>query len=193
MLARYVLYPFFIGAALSPIVEASYLGGERTAGEALRIAARVLPALIGAWLLTRLLWTLSVVFCILPAFVVSTFFVVVAPALVIERLGAVAAMRRSIRLVRPMFWRILLISLLAGVIGYFVDNALGTVPQLGGSAGHVDDVAPRWPGSRIVAPSGSWSGCLPCSSATVTSIWPRWSACPPWSNAQIRLIHDQRD
>ena len=130
VLARYMLYPFFIGAALSPIVEASYLGGERTAGEALRIAARVLPALIGAWLLTRLLLTFGVVFCILPAFVVSTFFVVVAPALVIERLGAVAAMRRSIRLVRPMFWRILLISLLAGVIGYFVDNALGTVPQL---------------------------------------------------------------
>jgi hypothetical protein len=130
VLARYVLFPFFIGAALSPVVEASYLGGERTAGEALRIAARVLPALIAAWLLTRLLWTFGVVFCVLPAFVVSTFFVVVAPALVIERLGAVAAMRRSVRLVRPMFWRILLISLLAGVIGYFVDNALGTLPQL---------------------------------------------------------------
>jgi hypothetical protein len=130
VLARYLLFPFFIGAALSPVVEASYLGGERTAGEALRIAAGVLPALIAAWLLTHLLWTFGLLFCVLPAFVVSTFFVVVAPALVIERLGAVAAMRRSIRLVRPMFWRILLISVLAGVIGYFVDNALGTVPQL---------------------------------------------------------------
>ena len=130
VLVRYVLFPFFIGAALSPVVEASYLGGERTAGEALRIAVRVLPALVVAWVLTRLLWTFSVVLCILPAFVVSTFFVVVAPALVIERLGAVAAMRRSVRLVRPMFWRVLLISSLAGVIGYFVDNALGTVPQL---------------------------------------------------------------
>ena len=130
VLARYVLFPFVIGAALSPIVEASYLGGERTAGEALRITSRVLPALVGAWLLTRLLWTFGVVLCILPAFAVSTFFLVVAPALVIEQLGAVAAMRRSIRLVRPMFWRMLLISMLAGVIGYFVANALGTVPQL---------------------------------------------------------------
>jgi hypothetical protein len=130
LLARYLLFPFFIGAALSPVVEASYLGGQRTAGEAIRIAARVLPALIGAFLLTRLLWTFGVFFCVLPAFAVSTFFVVVAPALVIERLGAVAALRRSVRLVRPMFWRALLVSMLAGVVGYFVDNALGTVPQV---------------------------------------------------------------
>ena len=130
VLARYLLFPFFIGAALSPVVEASYLGSERSAGEATRIALRVLPALIGAWLLTRLLWTLGLFFCVLPAFAVSTCFVVAAPTLVIERLGAVAALRRSVRLVRPMFWRVLLISVLAGVIGYFVDNALGTVPQL---------------------------------------------------------------
>jgi hypothetical protein len=39
-------------------------------------------------------------------------------------------MRRSVRLVRPMFWRVLLISVLAGVIGYFVDNALKTAPQI---------------------------------------------------------------
>jgi hypothetical protein len=130
VLVRYLLLPFFIGAALSPVVEASYLGSERSAGEAVRIATRSLPALLIAGLLTRLLLTFGVFFCVLPAFVVSTFFVVVAPALVIEQLGPVAAMRRSIRLVRPMFWRALLISVLAGVIGWFVDNALGTVPQL---------------------------------------------------------------
>jgi hypothetical protein len=149
-LARYVLFPFFIGAALSPVVEASYLGSERTAGEAIRIAGRVLPALIGAWLLTRLLWSFGAVLCVLPAFVVSTFFVVVAPALVIERLGAVAAMRRSVRLVRPMFWRVLLISVLAGVIGYFVDNALGTVPQFAAIAIGTDKAWPLLAVGQIV-------------------------------------------
>jgi hypothetical protein len=112
------------------VVEASYLGGEQSAGEAVRRVARLFPALVGAWLLTHLLWTLGVFFCVMPAFAVSALFVLVAPALVIERLGPIQAMRRSVRLVRPMFWRVLLVSMLAGVIGYFVDNALKTAPQV---------------------------------------------------------------
>jgi hypothetical protein len=130
VLVRFLLFPFFVGAALSPVVEASYLGGQRTGGEGVRIASRVLPALVGAWILSHLLLLFGFAFCVLPGFAVSAFFVLVAPALVIERLGAVAALRRSARLVRPMFWRVLAVSALAGVVAYFVDNALGTVPQI---------------------------------------------------------------
>lgn len=50
------------------------------------------------------------------------FWSVAAPALLLENLGVIAALRRSYRLVRGTFWRVFGISLLTAVIAYVVQQ-----------------------------------------------------------------------
>jgi hypothetical protein len=64
------------------------------------------------------------------------FWAVAAPALLLENLGVIAALRRSYRLVRGSFWRVLGIGLLTAVIAYII-RQLFSIPFaiVGGLAG----------------------------------------------------------
>jgi hypothetical protein len=57
-----------------------------------------------------------------------TVFVAVAPVMAIEGSGPLRAMRRSAAMVWPRLFPVMAVVVLAGVLVYFVVNALGTIP-----------------------------------------------------------------
>jgi len=126
--ATVVILPFVAGA-VSRIVSASYLGERMTAGQALRAVRSRWWAFIIAWLLVHLVEVIGGVLCILPGLLAMALFVAVAPAIAVEGLGPIAAMRRSFRLVKPRLWPVLGIALLAGLMASLVGSALGFVPS----------------------------------------------------------------
>jgi hypothetical protein len=127
---RQYLIPFLVGCALAPVVMAAYVGTPLTAGQAIVAVLRRLHLALLAFVFVHLLELAGAVFCLLPALIAMAFFVMTAPAFSIERLGPIDAMGRSVALVGPRFWPVLGISLLAGLIAYFVNSALGWVFQL---------------------------------------------------------------
>ena len=120
----------FVAGAVARVVAASYLGRDVTPGEALRVAGRRFPALLGAFVLVHLMELPGFLLCVLPGLAVMAMFVLVAPAIAVEEIGAIAGMRRSWNLVRPRFWPVLGISLLAGFIANTLGQILGTLPAL---------------------------------------------------------------
>ncbi|MGV1049308.1 MAG: hypothetical protein ACOYD4_12400 [Solirubrobacterales bacterium] len=100
-------------------------GGRRdsSVGELFGFAAPVLLPLIGAGLLSGLGIGIGMVLLVAPGLFLLTIWAVIAPAIVIERRGALEAFGRSRQLVRgngwPVFWVIVvafLIALAGGVI-----------------------------------------------------------------------------
>ena len=71
----------------------------------------------------------------LAVFVQVRWFLLAAPALVLERTGVLASMRRAGRLSRDQFWRLLgvwlLTSLVVGIVGQVVSVPLGVVGAIG--------------------------------------------------------------
>ncbi len=156
-LAGLIIIPFMAGA-ISQIVGASYLGDRMTAGPALRRTLRRFWPLLGGWFVSHLLSlagfvvagalalvllatgagtgaavvaVLGSLFLGVPVMVaVSTLSVAVAPVIVVEEVGPIAGVRRSWRLMRPRFWGVLGISLLAGLITSVLGGVLSTVPSI---------------------------------------------------------------
>jgi hypothetical protein len=127
-----------IAGAVSRVCAASYLGQQVGPGEALRTTIRRLPALLAAAFLVGLATLGGFVLCILPGIAFMVLYTVVTPAMMIEEIGPIEGMRRSWRLVKPRFWGVLGISLLAWMISAFIGNLLGGAPSavgtlLGGS------------------------------------------------------------
>jgi hypothetical protein len=122
----------FVAGAISRVVAASYLGREIRPSDALRVALRRFPALLIAFVLVHLIEGVGFVLCVLPGIAASAMFTVVAPAIAVEEIGPVRAMQRSWQLVKPRFWPVLGISLLAGFIARFLGQILATAPSLVG-------------------------------------------------------------
>src|SRR5215472_12049668 len=129
---------------LTVVIGRLVLGHKITAGEAWRIARPRIPALVGATLLIPLIligvWAVYAVVLVIfalahapgaligllagvgaiAAIVLTIWFSIMfrmaGPAVVLEREGPAQALARSWRLVRGSFWRVLGITLLAGLI-----------------------------------------------------------------------------
>jgi hypothetical protein len=129
---------------LTVVIGRLVLGHKITAGEAWRIARPRVPALVGATLLIPLIligvwavYAVVLVICALAnapgaligllagvgaiaAIVLTIWFSIMfrmaGPAVVLEREGPARALARSWRLVRGSFWRVLGVTLLAGLI-----------------------------------------------------------------------------
>jgi hypothetical protein len=117
-----------IAGLVSVVCAESYLGRTVTAGEALRRTVRRLLPLLAASLLVFLAQFVGVLRCIIPGVLAWVLFTAVTPALMIEQLGPIQAMRRSWRLLWPRFWGVFGISLLAWLITAFLGNLLGGIP-----------------------------------------------------------------
>jgi hypothetical protein len=117
-----------IAGVVSVVCAESYLGRSITAGDALRRTIRRLVPLVVAAVLVFLAQFVGVLLCIVPGVIAWVLFTAVTPALMIEGLGPIEAMRRSWRLLRPRFWGVFGISLLAWVIVAFLGNLLGGIP-----------------------------------------------------------------
>jgi hypothetical protein len=143
-----VLVTPFVGGAVSRVVAASYLGGALEPGPALRATGRRFLALLGAFFFTLLLKAVGLVLCLVGALVPMTFFLVTTPAVMVEELGPIQAMARSVALVRPRFWPVMGIGVVSGLLATFLGNILATPFQFAALA-----VGFRW-GWILVAVGG---------------------------------------
>lgn len=152
-------------AMLTVVVSRAVLGRQVSLGEAWRDSRGLLPRLLGLTLLVGLIVTAAVTVGVLPGILLSAtgslpagiglFFLgglagtvvavwlwvrycLSAPALMLERQGVIAAMRRSARLVRGSWWRIFGIQLLTFVLVMMVGMIIQLpasllAPVLGGN------------------------------------------------------------
>jgi hypothetical protein len=122
-LASFLITPF-IGGAVSKIVASSYLGEEPEPGPVMRATARRFLALLGAFLFTLLLKLVGLLFCVVGVLVPMTFFLVTTPAVMVEELGPIQAMARSVTLVRSRFWPVMGIGVLSGLLASVLESIL---------------------------------------------------------------------
>ncbi|HEV8374097.1 MAG TPA: hypothetical protein VGR68_12930 [Actinomycetota bacterium] len=146
--AASILVTPFVGGAVSRIVAASYLGEELEPGEAIRVTGRRFLALLGAFFFTFLVKAVGLLFCLVGVLVPMTFFLVTTPAVMVEELGPIQAMARSVALVRPRFWQVMGIGIVSGLLASFLGNILATPFAFGALA-----IGYRW-GWILVAIGG---------------------------------------
>ncbi len=97
-------------------------GGEGgvTMGDLFSRAAPVIPALIGMSILFGLGVGIGLILLVVPGLILLTIWAVTAPAIVVERVGALESFGRSRDLVRgngwPVFWTLVLIWLITAVV-----------------------------------------------------------------------------
>jgi hypothetical protein len=118
-----------IAGVVAKAVATTYLGGQLTAGEAVRSTWRLFPALLGAKALVLLTEGVGLLGCCVGALAVMALWVVVAPAIVVEGIGPIKAMRRSFRLCSARYWPVLGIAVLSGLITTFLANIVSGVPS----------------------------------------------------------------
>jgi hypothetical protein len=121
-----VLITPIVGGVITRVVSASYLGQQLSAGDALRATGRRVWALLAAAILVHLVELVGLVLCVLPGLAAMAFYICTTPAVMIEELGPIKAMRRSFALVRPRFWPVLGIAVVSGIMAATLSSILGT-------------------------------------------------------------------
>jgi hypothetical protein len=129
-----VLITPIVGGVITRVVSASYLGQQLSAADALRATGRRVLALLAAAILVHLVELVGFVLLILPSLVAMAFYICTTPAVMIEELGPIKAMRRSFALVRPRFWPVLGIAVVSGLMASTLSGILGSPFSLAGNA-----------------------------------------------------------
>lgn len=119
-----------IAGVVSRVVASSYVGEELGAGAALKLTLRRAVSLVVASVLVALASIAGLILCIVPGVLLFALYTAVTPALMIEEIGPIQAMRRSWRLLKPRWWRVLGIVVLAHLIAGFLGNILGGIPSV---------------------------------------------------------------
>jgi hypothetical protein len=104
------------------VVSEDVLGRRTSIGD---VWARVRPriwALLGASVIAGVLPFIGLLFLVAPGVYLWGVWALTTPALILERLGPIQAVRRSWRLVRPDFWRVWGIRALSVLLGWLVQN-----------------------------------------------------------------------
>ena len=100
-----VLGTVSLSGFITVIVGHAVLGKSVTFAQAWdEFKPRLLP-LLGATLLSDLVFTVGLILCIVPGVWLGVLFALVTPALVLERCGVGTAFRRSKKLVDGAWWR----------------------------------------------------------------------------------------
>jgi len=95
-----------------------------SAGEALRVSLHHAPALIVAWIIVHLVEGAAALVLVVPAVFVMPMFLATSPAIVFERLGPWAGVRRSWRLTRTRYGSVLGAALLIALVSSGLTLAL---------------------------------------------------------------------
>lgn len=148
-LAAVFVLPFVAGA-VAKVVGGSFLGERPEAGPVLRAVGRRWWSLVVSFVLVHLLYGLPFLLALgvlvagavaesggviavgvalllaggLGALALMALFMAVAPAVVVESLGPLAAMGRSFRLVRPRLFPVLGVALVSGLLASILANVL---------------------------------------------------------------------
>jgi len=120
----------FIAAGLVRLVGAWHVGRDLSLGELLRGSLPLAWPLLASWFFVHLAEGVGMLLLGFPALAVMTWFLVTAPVIGAERLGPVAAMRRSARLVSRRFWPVMGLAILSGIVASLFGYALGLVPTV---------------------------------------------------------------
>lgn len=117
------------GAAVSLVIGGWIDGTDLQARAVGRLIVGRLPALLGAFALVHLLQAVGFVLLAVPGLVAVVLCSLTSPVLALERLGPVAAIRRSAQLVRRRPGTVLGVIGLLGLVDYGVGQAVGTLPN----------------------------------------------------------------
>lgn len=120
----------FVAGALAVVVWGWFAGVDVSPGRALGMVARRSWALLLAWVGVHVTEFAGLFGFGVGSLVFMAFFVVTAPAIVLERLGPFAGMGRSWRLVSGRFFPVLGIALLTGLVASLLDTALSSAALL---------------------------------------------------------------
>ena len=130
LLLQGLLFVLASGACFRALAEA-WLGRDPDWRESLRFALRRTPVLIGVSFLYFLAVMVGFLLLIVPGVWLSIAFALAFPAALVERLGPVAALRRSQRLVRGRWWATfgaLLLGILLATVLSSIAQALVAIP-----------------------------------------------------------------
>ena len=113
-----------VTGSVAALLRGWYADTVPTAGDALRVSLQHAPALIAAWVLVHVVEAVAAVALIVPAILVMPLFMVTAPAIVFERLGPLAAVRRSWRMTKTRYGAVLGAALLIAMVSSLLTLAL---------------------------------------------------------------------
>ena len=116
-------------AGTTRISVGTYLGDETDWRGSLRFAVHRFWSLLGVLALSSAGLVLGFLLCIVPGIWLQGIWAVAVPALLVEDLGPIAALRRSAALVRGGFWRVLGAILLGSLLASLLQGVL-TAPVL---------------------------------------------------------------
>jgi hypothetical protein len=119
-----------LGGAMGYVVVGWYDGRDVRVGEALGATLRRLPALLTAWVLLLVPKALLLGLCGLGYAFLFPFLLLVSPVIVVERLGPLAGIRRSVQLVARRYAAVLFVWWLSVFVERLVSLALAAVPEL---------------------------------------------------------------
>ena len=117
-----------VAAAIARLVSAWYVGNDLTTAQLLRGTVPIAWALLASCFLVHVLEAVSILGLGVLPLAVMTWFLVTAPVIGAERIGPIAAMRRSARLVSRRFWNVLGAALLAFLVETLFVYAISLVP-----------------------------------------------------------------
>ena len=143
-----------ITGAIAHLLSSWYADNAPTAGDAIKASLRRAPALIGAWFLVHLAEGAAAILLLVPALFVMPLFLVAAPAIVIERLGPWAGVRRSWQLTRVRYGAILGAGILIAIVSTLLTVALSGLGLAFSffSFGWIIDVVCRGASSLVTEP-----------------------------------------
>jgi len=121
-------------AACFKAVADAYLGAQPEWKHSLKFGARRLPALVAIAILGGLAVLGMTLLLVIPGIWLFVMYAVAVPALLLERIGPVAGLKRSYRLVKgrwwPTFGALLVSYVLAGIVGALVQGVITIIPSL---------------------------------------------------------------
>jgi Membrane domain of glycerophosphoryl diester phosphodiesterase len=127
-LVNFAITPLLYGALSAAICQSS-IGQPVTWWGAIKAALRRYLHVAGLLIIFALM---TIAFCLFPLWIwIAVGWVAVLPAMFVENIGLVAAMRRSWSLVQGRWWRTFFLLFLVFVLNYVVYLALGAFLYLG--------------------------------------------------------------
>lgn len=120
---------YFAGAIIARMVSAWYAGGDLSASETLKRVFKASPIIVAVWFLLLIPNAIGYAGACVGWFFVNPLFIVAVPVVMIEGVGPIKAISRSVQLVGRRYLWVVLYGLALTTMAYFARNALTLVPQ----------------------------------------------------------------
>ena len=180
-----IAHILFQGMVISLVSDVQDGRRDYSPGELIQSVVPVVVPLFLAALVAGLLTAISVITLVGPFILITAWFVV-APVIVVERVGPIAALGRSWQLVKPRFGQVFLTIFLLFLIVIVLSFVLGLVGAVAGDVGRIDGniiasalTAPVWALTAAVSYYALAGGVPAAQPAAGMNVTPDTSAPPP--------------